>query len=374
MEKTLKIIFVLFTIYNVISCNNTKNDNKNKESVNIDKMAMTNINIENLFDHISFLSIDNNNTLLPGAAKIIYKNSEIYISDGFILYIYDTNGKIIGLIDKKGKAKGEYLEITDFDVSNNKIILLDRNKKNVLIYDKQGLFKFDVKLNVYASTLAIKDDSLLILNNDYSTHENSQNGKITLININSRETSYFGTYNVNKTSYMHMIGGFNFYKNGKDLFFYESFNPRVYKIEDQDIVETIYIKMPNMPQDDYYNTNFRDVADFITNFTQKNYASGIRNFYCSDQKIIVKFFYNQNEYYCLYNKNTKQVDLMGQIFLYDEIKINNIFFNEGQAVASISAYRLIDAISKNKRIADLVQKYNITENSSPLLLIINNIN
>lgn len=132
--------------------------------------------------------------------------------------------------------------------------------------------------------------------------------------------------------------------------------------------------MPNTPQDDYYDTNFTDVANFITNFTQNNYASGISNFYCSDQKIIFKFFYNQNDYYCQYNKNTKQVDSMGEIFLYDDIKINNIYFNEGKAIASISAYRLIDAMPKNNRIADLVQKYNITENSSPLLVIINNIN
>lgn len=374
MKKLLAIIFVLFCTCCAFSCNNTKSSSENKEIVSIDKMTLANIDIENIFDHISFLSIDHNNMFLPNAAKIIYKNSEIYISDGFILYMYDSNGKLAGLIDKKGKAKGEYLAITDFGVSNDKIILLDSKNKNILIYDKQGSFEFDIKLNVFASTFTIKDDSLLVLNNDYSTYEDSQKGKITLINSNTGKTSYFGTYNTNKTNYMHIIGGFNFYNNGKDLFFYENFNPFVYKIENMDLVENIYIKMPNTPQNDYYDRNFEDVADFITDFTQNNYASGINNFYCSDKKIIFKFFHNHKNYYCLYNRNTKQVDSMGEIFLYDDIKINNIYFNEGQAIASISAYRLIDAMPKNKRIADLVKKYNITENSSPLLMIIKNIN
>lgn len=374
MKEKTKTIYFLFCIFCIFSCNSAKTNTDSKEIIDIDKVAVTNINVEDLFDQISFLSIDNNNVLLPGAAKIIYKNGGIYISDGFILYMYDINGKITGIINKKGRAKGEYLEITDFDVSNDNIIILDRNKKNILVFDKNGLFEFDVTLTVFASTFVINNDSTLILNNDYSTYEDSQKGKITTININSKEISYFGAFNLNKTNYMHIIGGFNFYKDGKELFFFENFNPLVYKIENSNVVEDICIKLPNAPKSSYYNTDFKDVADFITNFTQNNYASGISNLYCSNKKIIFKFFYNQKDYYCSYNRNSKQVDFMGEIFLYDDIKINNIYFNEGQAIAAISAYRLIDAVPKNKKIANLVQKYNITENSCPLLMIINNIN
>lgn len=365
-----KLLFVSL-FFALIGCDSE--DKAKNTLIKIDELSINNIDVEKFFGDVSFLSIDKNERMLPGASKIIYQNNHIYVSDGYVLYTYDMSGKMMSCIDKKGRANDEYLGIMDFDVLGDKIAVLDGHGRKVLFYNQQGVFQFDVGIDVFASTFVILNDSLLILNNDYSFRNNSQNTKLTLLNVHSKETSYFGEFNANKVNYMHILGGSNFYKNGDNLFFYEKYNPVVSTIENNAMVENLRIELPNMPQDDYYDQPFYDVAEFMTNFTENGHASGVSNFYCSENRILFKFIYKQKEYYCSYNRKTQKVDFMGELFLYDDVRISNIYFYEGQAVASISALRLIDAMGKNKRIADLVEKYGVTEDSSPLLIVIKNV-
>ncbi|MFI3321915.1 MAG: hypothetical protein R3Y50_05265 [Rikenellaceae bacterium] len=119
-----------------------------------------------------------------------------------------------------------------------------------------------------------------------------------------------------------------------------------------------------------YDTEFKDVMEFINEFNDAGFASGITNFFYDDNKIILKYTSKRETYYSIYNTKENIVEYNGSLTLYDNIKINQLFCSEGRIFAYISAYRLIEAKEKDKRVAELVEKYKLTNNSCPLIVVL----
>lgn len=198
---TKKIYILLLSLF-IYSCNSNFQD-ENKTEIVINYETVNDIHVEDLFEELTFKSIDNCGWFVPGIAKIVYYKSNIAFFDSQNIYLFSDNFKPITKISKKGRAKGEYISISDFDLYEDLIAVLDRTSRKVILYNLSGSFISEIKLNIYASSIMIKDGATLLLHNDYSEFGDTQKGKIASVDIKTGDISFLGgKMDSNRCNYM----------------------------------------------------------------------------------------------------------------------------------------------------------------------------
>ena len=99
------------------------------------------------FSH--FVPLQTGNDILIGEInKIQIIHNKIYILDWKqgAVFIFNADGSFVSKIDKKGRAGGEYLYLSDFEVtSDGSIFLNDPIQGKIYVYDESGNFKYQMK-------------------------------------------------------------------------------------------------------------------------------------------------------------------------------------------------------------------------------------
>ncbi len=93
-------------------------------------------------------SEDNSIPIGGGAASYIMSNGDYYFVDNssFKIYHFDKNGRLKNEFGRKGRGPGEFLEINDIYVKDEKIYVLDYNNSRIQIFKTSGDFHKTVKL------------------------------------------------------------------------------------------------------------------------------------------------------------------------------------------------------------------------------------
>jgi hypothetical protein len=103
-------------------------------------------------------------SLIGEISKIIIKHNRIFIGDFFIakaLFVFDMQGKFLFKVGRRGNGQGEYINLFDFDVfSNGDIYLWDAVVGKFLVYDKNSLYRRDVKMEYKFLSFCIVNDKL----------------------------------------------------------------------------------------------------------------------------------------------------------------------------------------------------------------------
>lgn len=97
-------------------------------------------------------------------SKILQKKGYIYIWDAFLmkLVVYDASGKGIGQVGRRGQGPGEYLQITDFDVSEEgDVYFIDGNQDKLFHFDKNLAFVSSDVLPFEAEAVHVIDGGFL---------------------------------------------------------------------------------------------------------------------------------------------------------------------------------------------------------------------
>lgn len=99
------------------------------------------------FSH--FVPLQTGNDILIGEInKIQIIHNKIYILDWKqgAVFIFNADGSFVSKIDKKGRAGGEYLYLSDFEViSDGSIFLNDPIQGKIYVYDESGNLKYQMK-------------------------------------------------------------------------------------------------------------------------------------------------------------------------------------------------------------------------------------
>ncbi len=93
-------------------------------------------------------------------SKLHCINDTIYILDSMEntgLYVYDINGRPLYDFTSSGTGSGQFLSLSDFNVSDDCIRLLDSRQRKILTIDKKGKFKKSENLKNYIT--AFQKDS-----------------------------------------------------------------------------------------------------------------------------------------------------------------------------------------------------------------------
>lgn len=92
-------------------------------------------------DTVEYLPLEfNEKGLYSNSSKVVFRNGKIFIGD-FVLNkiaVYDYMGKFLYVINSRGRAANEYLEIKSFCVTEHEIAIIDNVNHHLKLYDVES--------------------------------------------------------------------------------------------------------------------------------------------------------------------------------------------------------------------------------------------
>ena len=128
-----------------------------------------------IFKNIHYVALETNDAALlkPEPYCVVCRNNYIYILDnkkwGNEIHLYDSKGRYIRDIGKKGEGPEDYLGGLHIAVNNNGMISFpDRMRSEIINYSKEGEFVSRIKLDTISMIKDIfMNDSLLLVESFY---------------------------------------------------------------------------------------------------------------------------------------------------------------------------------------------------------------
>lgn len=168
LRHELKLIFMSSKIYYfalflfVFSCvNKSKKDSLGSPNI-IDFTNVENkdslISVEDLITDVDYLLLKTPDSLsLTIAKKVIEFDKKYLILDQKkkIVFAFDSNGNFIGLVGNKGGGPGEFREVSDFVVNDDKIIIYSRTDFSFYFFDEYLNFIEQIKITEWGTQISI---------------------------------------------------------------------------------------------------------------------------------------------------------------------------------------------------------------------------
>ncbi|QZT36337.1 6-bladed beta-propeller [Halosquirtibacter xylanolyticus] len=128
-------------------------------------------NMTSLVDHIEFVTLEQNKESVFGfGTKIKYINGFYYamnIVDGGRVLVFDSKGKFIRKIGRKGRGPGEFIKSIAFDVDDlGNVYIVGSKKFKVIKYNRNNKFLSEVKMDFFGKGFRVlSDDKFVFLAN-----------------------------------------------------------------------------------------------------------------------------------------------------------------------------------------------------------------
>ena len=135
--RVLLIFCVIIGIANSCSKSNKGLDSESIPFNNLQVMSYDDIH-EDLFGNMEYtvLKVDSTDYMFSSPDKIVYKDNTFYIHDWINRKIvaFDKKGSPVLSLNKRGKGPGEYLQISDFDIDDNKELWIVDGQADILFH------------------------------------------------------------------------------------------------------------------------------------------------------------------------------------------------------------------------------------------------
>jgi hypothetical protein len=126
--------------------------------------------------------------LVADISKIIFQNGMYYILDNVsVINVFDSNGKFLKKLDRKGQGPGEYTVLKSFDVIGHDVWVSDVNRRRLMVFDSMFNFKYEVPdLNLMASHINHIGDNIYLASNWFNNDERN----CQLLKYNIRDSAF----------------------------------------------------------------------------------------------------------------------------------------------------------------------------------------
>lgn len=196
----------LFTLVFIISCS-PKNPSINEGSISIDLDKSEIGYISEIVTEIDYVLLGSeSSSYLSEPGKIKFdENQNIYVSDnvGHSLFVYKPSGELNYSLIPSGKGPSEFVSISDFNLLDDSILILDNAIGKILKFDLFGNFIEEFKFRDKSTHFFQKNDYLLKFTSYRSDYDGFNFLKYNLIDGSS---SGIVPYPIEKES----IGNFSF--------------------------------------------------------------------------------------------------------------------------------------------------------------------
>lgn len=188
----------------------------------------------------TFVQLDTIKAAQYGAiTSITVLNNNIYIYDGEYsksLYSFNLNGDFISKVDHLGRGPGEYITPVDYDIneSNGDMSILSWSMRKILIYDKNGNFKKQLRFENPFTSFVILPDKI------YSLDPFPKKPGGDMLRCYSPEAKEYLSGLIAKEDMIYdgalrMTRGKNFYKKNETLRFYIAEQNMVYSLKNDTV-------------------------------------------------------------------------------------------------------------------------------------------
>lgn len=358
-------VFVLL----IYSCR--KNNNLEESKIFTINLKQSDV-VTDFFDKYTIIPLETTEeNLIGNIDKIFITDKYMYILDKLqaAIFIFSKSGEYINKLTHQGRALGEYVSITDFEVCHSYIYCLSRVNKKIFVYDMNTSFVRDYHLNDWYNSFFVINDSLIYL---FSDECNEQYFNYSLYNSKTQQIiKQFSSFEKNQ-NYVFDYSPFHFTNN--QVFVTEYYDESLYLLENEEkqIFCLFDFKSLKKVLFDKRKMSREELSNKMRNLEALRHIKGVNladsiltlgySAYCNDAGI--------RDFVTRINLNTKQnktIRLNDEVFLEFPFLFNILGFQNGQCITYIPAALAID-LDKRYDLG-LCKKYKIKELDNPLIVI-----
>ena len=138
-----RVLLVFCAIIVIASSCSIADNGSDSESIPFNKLQVTSYDdiLEDLFGNMEYtvLKTDSTEYMFTSPQKIVYKDNTFYIHDwvnprNSKVVAFDNKGNPVLSLNKRGRGPGEYLQISDFDIDDNKDLWIVDGQDDVLLH------------------------------------------------------------------------------------------------------------------------------------------------------------------------------------------------------------------------------------------------
>ncbi len=167
------ILYISFIFISFFSCNSPSTHTKSLASPITYQWNLESKNaLSSLIKNVKYIPLEiTSESLFKDIDKFIKLNNKYFLFDCFgknQVIVFDSCGKFLFNVGRKGHGPGEYLRIRNFAVDSQYIYLLNNDQHTLMIYDQNGKYIKDKKLSFIAFDLATCQNGHFL----FSWHQN----------------------------------------------------------------------------------------------------------------------------------------------------------------------------------------------------------
>ncbi len=222
-----------------ISCNRKINKNneieKNISIININKTDK--LQTSHLIDSILYIPLETHSSaLLTNIDKILHSDNKFFILDQINrngVFIFSDKGNFIRKIGHKGRGPKEFVQLSNFDVYDNKVYIYDNSTMQIKVFNFQGEFIEGFKIDNNQYDFSIVDSSKIIQYwvNSYETKIYDRLKK----EFSNKKPLHKAYKNNEHASPYYHIFKHHIYRSENNLFLNTYFSDIIYKVSNNSI-------------------------------------------------------------------------------------------------------------------------------------------
>ncbi|MDR1779344.1 MAG: 6-bladed beta-propeller [Tannerella sp.] len=244
-------------------------------------------------DDVSVVALETDDDCLIGdVSKVQLFNGVIYVLDmrSNTLYAFDSAGGYVNKLYRVGQGPGEYLSLTDFEVTGDGVYVLDISTHKIICHGYDFRLLSEVKFNTLGSSFMMADDGYWLYN------EYSGSGDDFQLSYNKAgeliERHFPRQTEPNKNYYMASSNVFQ--KSGGTLYFSPRFGNTIYKAEADSWLPVYELSFADKTYTSEMTISDDDVIENRYIFR--------RNFYILNSYVVVDYMFNRMRYFVFCDK------------------------------------------------------------------------
>jgi len=279
------------------------------------------------------------------------------------VFHFSDNGKYLGQIGSKGHGPTEYSELTELVVYGNKIYILDKSAKKVLVYTKDHGFYRSINISFIAYDFCVLNEHefLFYSSGEYENIVTNDKGKIAIKSM-QKDLRWKG------------IQSNSIIETSKYVTFRSQFSDTLYSWELSELYSSpslykLHLPKPIVKLDKFLSfANLNGPDGLPTYPVSSEYISPVYNIFHMDKYIYLVYAVEGVPYYCILNKKT------GSTIAFSNRVVDNLSFQKwapqirGAANNDILMAVIYPDKTKDLESFNLRHSTNININSNPVIV------
>lgn len=243
--KNFQIIkyFNYLLVITVYACNPSQK--MTKDAIAIDYDRVKTIPLDSIkIKSVQYIPLETSDeALMSGVHKMLVRGNRIYVADysgAGIIFVFDFQGKLVLKINRVGRGPGEYIQITDFDISESgDIYIWSSGQRKLFKYSQDGAFDSEYTISAPFFNFSLLPNDRLYVNRTYENGVCSK--ELAEYDLKTNECRQI----LPITAQEQMLVGHNFFYSPFGCYYIPRFSETAYRLDEKEVIP--YIRFENLP-------------------------------------------------------------------------------------------------------------------------------